>query len=373
MGTPCSSFKVIARDPNSRARIGVLKVKGKTIETPVFMPVGTLASVKSLDSLDLKSLGIKAILSNTFHLYLRPGVEVVKSSGGIHRFMGFDGVVITDSGGFQIYSLKELRKVSQDGVEFRSPIDGSRHFFTPEKVIELQVDIGSDFIVLLDECTSYPVSETVAKGSVELTLKWAERGRRHAEALGVFDRVFPVIQGSVYKELRDYCARKLLSMGFRQYAIGGLSVGEPKELLYNVSQWVREVVPEEYPLYLMGVGKPEDLIECVLRGIDMFDCVIPTRNARNGLLYTWKGKVVVKNSPNKFMDTPVDEDCTCPTCRSYPRSYLWHLYHSKELTYYRLATIHNLHFYMELMGEIKKAVRSGDLSYMARELKGRWD
>ncbi len=366
-------FRIIKRDRVTHGRIGRLKVNGKTIETPIFMPVGTGASVKSLGSDDLEALKIEAILVNTFHLYLRPGEDVVKGLGGVHRFMGFHGVVISDSGGFQIYSLKELRKLKEDGVEFRSPIDGSKHFFTPEKVILIQKSIGSDFLVLLDECTTYPATKAQAKSSVELTLKWAEKGIEAAKREGVFERVFPVVQGSVYKDLREYCLEALKKYGFYQYAIGGLSVGEPKELLYSVCSWIKKKLPENVPVYLMGVGKPEDIIECVSLGIDMFDCVIPTRNARNGLLYTWKGRVMIKNSEHRFSDIPVDPDCRCPTCTRYPRGYLNHLYNSKELSYFRLATIHNLFFYRELVEAIKDAIRSGDLEHFRKEMKGRWD
>ncbi len=366
-------FEIVRKDKGTRGRIGILRVCGKEVETPVFMPVGTLASVKSLGSDDLEYLGIKAILANTFHLYLRPGPQIIKNLGGIHRFMGFDGIVITDSGGFQIYSLKELRKIKNDGVEFKSPLDGSIHFFRPEDVIDIQISLGSDFLVALDECTSYPSSPSSARRSVEITLSWAERTASYAREKGIFQRVFPVIQGSTYKELRELCAKKLLSLGFYQYAIGGLSVGEPKEILYQVVDWVKDILPEDVPTYLMGVGKPEDLIECVARGIDMFDCVIPTRNARNGLLYTWNGRVIIKNSSNKTLDIPIDENCRCKTCQNYPRSYLWHLYHSKELSYYRLATIHNLYFFMDLMDKIKEAIKNDELDYLRKEMKGRWD
>ncbi len=366
-------FRVLFKDGETCGRIGLLSVMGKAVETPIFMPVGTLASVKGLGSDDLEGLGVKAILVNTFHLYLRPGPDVVEAMGGLHRFMGYDGIIISDSGGFQVYSLRELRRLKEDGVEFRSPIDGSRHFFTPESVIEIQKKLGSDFIVLLDECTSYPATPAQAKSSVDLTLRWAGRGAEAAKRMGVFDRVFPVIQGSTFKDLRIQCAEALKRFGFPQYAIGGLSVGEPKDALYSVCSWIRDVIPEDSPLYLMGVGKPEDIIQCVMRGIDMFDCVIPTRNARNGLLYTWKGRVVIKNSACKTQDIPIDPDCTCPTCRRYPRSYLHHLYHAKELSFYRLSTIHNIHFYMELVEAIKTAIKSGELKKFAKEMEGKWE
>jgi queuine tRNA-ribosyltransferase len=346
-----------------------------SFETPIFMPVGTYATVKAMTPEELTSLGAEIILGNTYHLMLRPGHATIQKLGGLHKFMGWDGPILTDSGGFQVFSLSKLRKMNEDGVEFQSHIDGDTHFLTPEKAIEVQEALGSDILMVLDECTPYPVEESAARESMELTVRWAKRSvdyfRRGEPRVSASSPVvrgrpdagpllFGIIQGSVYKNLRKECTERLLDMkGFDGFAVGGLSVGEPKELLYEMASETAPHIPEEFPRYAMGIGLPEDLVELVGQGFDMFDCVVPTRNARNGQLFTRFGTVEIRHAKYKEDPGPIDEDCSCPVCRRYSRAYLRHLYLAKEILSARLNTTHNLHYFLSLLRNAREAIREG--------------
>ncbi|OGL40227.1 MAG: tRNA guanosine(34) transglycosylase Tgt [Candidatus Schekmanbacteria bacterium RIFCSPHIGHO2_02_FULL_38_11] len=360
-------FNVLKKEKSSKARLGKLSTPHGGIETPVFMPVGTQGTVKAVCSEDLIKAGAEIILSNTYHLYLRPGHELIRDFGGLHRFINWERPILTDSGGFQIYSLAQFRKIQEEGVMFQSHIDGSSHFITPEKAIEIQEAIGADIIMAFDECIPYPSEYEYCKNSTEMTLRWA---LRCLKAQKINNRaLFGIVQGGMYEDLRKYCAEELGEMGFAGYAIGGLSVGEPKEVMWNIVDYTEQYLPEEKPRYLMGVGTPEDIIDAVAKGIDMFDCIIPTRQARNGSLFTSKGKVVIKNSKYAKDESPADTDCNCYTCRNYSLAYLRHLYISKEILSFRLNTIHNLHFYLALMKEIRSAIENDSLASLVKKYK----
>ncbi|MBP7867194.1 MAG: tRNA guanosine(34) transglycosylase Tgt [Acidobacteria bacterium] len=359
-------FELLHTDPSSKARLGRIVTAHGEIETPVFMPVGTAASVKALPHEFLEAMDARVILGNTYHLYLRPGHERIRDLGGLHRFMSWPRAILTDSGGYQVFSHQDLRKISEEGVFFRSHLDGSAHFLTPEMSIGIQEALGADIIMAFDECTPWPVSHDACRQSMELTLRWA---RRCLDAFGGGDRwLFGIVQGGTYPDLRERCAEALQAMGFPGYAIGGLSVGEPKADLYGMTAWTAERLPADKPRYLMGVGTPEDLFECVARGVDMFDCVLPTRNARNGCLLTSRGKLVIKNARYAGDERPVDEDCGCMTCRRYSRAYLRHLFVSGEMLGSILNTVHNTHFYLDIMGRIRQSLRFDSF----RELKERF-
>ncbi len=342
------------------ARRGQLTFPRGVVETPAFMPVGTCATVKAMTTDDVRSTGAQILLGNTYHLMLRPGPEVISHHGGLHQFMHWDGPILTDSGGFQVFSLSELRRLSEDGVRFRSPIDGSFIDLTPERSIKMQHVLDSDIIMIFDECTPYPATRAQARQSMELSLRWAKRSKlahgEHDSAL------FGIVQGGMYADLRQQSLAGLVELGFDGYAIGGLSVGEPKPLMLEVLDEVTPVIPTNKPRYLMGVGKPEDLVEGVLRGIDMFDCVMPTRNARNGHLFTSEGVVRIKNSQYRMDMDPLDPNCSCHTCQHYSRSYLHHLFRSKEILSSRLNTLHNLHYYQTLMLHLREAIEQGTLN-----------
>ncbi len=339
------------------------------IQTPVFMPVGTAATVKAVTSEEVEDLGAEIILGNTYHLMLRPGHETIRKLGGLHKFMGWNRPILTDSGGYQVFSLAKLRKMSDEGVEFQSHIDGDRHLLTPELAYEIQRALGSDIIMVLDECPPHPVSETDARSSMELTLRWAERAlKKHAlqcKGEQTSPLLFPIIQGSSYKNLRKECLDRLLEMNsssekkWAGFAIGGLAVGEPKESLYEMASSTAPLLPENYPRYAMGIGLPEDLVEFIGFGIDMFDCVIPTRNARNGELFTTFGEIQIRHAKYKEDPNPIDENCSCPVCKKYSRAYLRHLYLAKEILSARLNTIHNLHYYLSLIRNLREAIRKG--------------
>lgn len=350
------------------ARAGTIVTPHGAIQTPVFMPVGTQASVKSLSPHELGDLGAEIILSNTYHLYLRPGAEIVEKFGGLHGFMAWDRPILTDSGGFQVFSLSHNRKIDDDGVTFKSHLDGSLHRFTPEMVIGVEEKLGADIIMVLDECTPYPSSHEYNRAALNRTHAWAERcmkaQTRSDQAL------FGIVQGSTYHDLRRESARTLATMGFPGYAVGGLSVGEPKEEMHSMLEETVPLLPSDKPRYLMGVGSPEDLVECVSRGIDMFDCVLPTRVARNGALLTRAGRLSVKSSRYALIDEPVEPDCDCYTCRNFSLGYLHHLYRAEELLVYRLNSIHNLRFMTRTMSEIRAAILSGSFnSYRAEFLE----
>jgi queuine tRNA-ribosyltransferase len=353
-----------------RARLGIIRTQHGEIDTPVFMPVGTQGIVKATSPKDLKEMGIKIILANAYHLYLRPGDALIREMGGIHKFAGWDGAVLTDSGGYQIFSLGVLREIKEDGVLFQSHIDGSRHFLNPEKVVEVQENIGADIIMCLDECVPYPSSYEYTRRSVELTSRWARRCKDAKKPDGAM--LFGIIQGGFYKDLRLKSARELIDMGFDGYALGGLSVGEPKSIMWEMVDTVVDLLPQDKPKYLMGVGFPEDIVEGVYRGIDMFDCVIPTRHARNGSLFTREGRINIKHARYVNDENPVDEVCACYTCRTFSRAYLRHLFVSHELSSYFLNTVHNIFFYNNLLKTIREAIQTGSFKTFYEQFKNQW-
>ncbi len=358
-------FQLIEKDKETKARAGIIETAHGEIETPIFMPVGTQGTVKAVTPRMLeRDVKAEIILGNTYHLYLRPGTEILEKAGGLHKFMNWEKPILTDSGGFQIFSLAELRKLKKNGVEFRSHLDGSKHFFTPEKVIEIQRSIGSDIMMPLDECTPYPCDYDYAKNSQELTSRWAVLNKEAFEKTnplyGHEQALFGIVQGSVYKDLREISARDLIELDFDGYSIGGLAVGEPAETMYEITDFVTDILPENKPRYLMGVGRPENILEAIERGVDMFDCVMPTRNARNAYLFTWDGIVTISNAYYKEDFSPVDETCDCYTCRNFSRAYLRHLFKANELLALTLATIHNLHFYLRLVKTAREKILSGD-------------
>ncbi len=348
-------FELLKECKQSGARLGLLKTPHGNIETPIFMPVGTQATVKTMTPEELKEINSQIILSNTYHLYLRPGHELIDRAGGLHKFMNWDRPILTDSGGFQVFSLGDLRKITEEGVEFRSHIDGSKHFISPEKAIEIQNALGSDIIMAFDECAPYPADHDYVKKSMERTTRWAKRCR-DAHKNPTKQGLFGIVQGGMYKDLRIQSVKEITELDFPGYAVGGLSVGEPKDLMYEVLEYTTPQMPTDKPRYLMGVGSPDCLIEGVIRGIDMFDCVLPTRIARNGTAMTSVGKVVIKNA--KYFDdfTALDPNCDCYTCQNYSRAYLRHLYKAEEILSARLVTYHNLYFLLGLMKDVRQAI-----------------
>lgn len=352
-------FEILKKDISSRARLGRIDTNHGSFQTPAFLPVGTQGSVKSLTPEELIEINVEVILSNTYHLYLRPGHEIIKKLGGLHKFIHWERPILTDSGGYQIYSLGDLRKITEEGVIFQSHLDGSTHLLSPEKVMEIQEAFGSDIAMVLDECIPYPASYEYVEASIELTTRWAKRCLSRKPDNG--SALFAIIQGGIYKDLRERSVTELIEIGFDGYAIGGLSVGEPKSLMKEVMEWTIPSIPEKFPRYLMGVGTPEDIIGAVILGVDLFDCVLPTRNARNGTLFTSKGKISIKQA--KYIDDqrPIDEACNCYTCKNYSRAYLRHLYMSKEILSPRLNTIHNLYYYINLMEKIRESIKKDSL------------
>ncbi|MGE5087687.1 MAG: tRNA guanosine(34) transglycosylase Tgt [Candidatus Levyibacteriota bacterium] len=361
-------FAVLAT--SGRARRGRLTVTHGDIETPIFMPVGTYGTVKAMSPEELEGLGAQIILGNTFHLWLRPGQEVVAAHGGLHRFMGWQKPILTDSGGFQVWSLGALRKVREEGVAFASPVNGDRLLLTPEKSMEIQRALDSDIVMVFDECTPYPATHDEAAKSMELSLRWAARSK--VAHTGNRNALFGIVQGGMYEDLRDQSLEGLQAIDFDGYAIGGLSVGEPKEDMLRILAHTAARLPADRPRYLMGVGTPEDLVAGVAAGIDMFDCVLPTRNARNGWLFTRHGDIRIRNARHKADTGPVDPTCSCYTCRNFTRSYLHHLQRINEILGARLATIHNLHYYLTLMAELRDAIAADHLdTYTAEFAAGR--
>ena len=350
------SFKVVAQDGS--ARTGEITTPHGVIPTPIFMPVGTYGSVKAIGPDDLAAIGAKIILSNTYHLMLRPGEELIRKLGGLHRFMSWDGPILTDSGGFQVFSLAKLRKMTEEGVSFQSHIDGAKSFLSPEKAIAVQEALGVDIMMCLDECTPYPADRKQTMESMALTNRWAKRCLE-AQTPGTGQTLFGIVQGGMYPDLRKQAAEEIAAMGFKGHSLGGLALGEPMEVRLDVVAAGVEALPREKPLYLMGLGTPEDLVECIRLGADMFDCVMPTRNARNGQLLTRFGKVVIKNAKYRDDERPVDEECGCYTCRNFSRAYLRHLYVCGELLAYRLNSIHNLYYYLSLAAQARAAVKAG--------------
>ncbi|MFO8084341.1 MAG: tRNA guanosine(34) transglycosylase Tgt [Desulfobacterales bacterium] len=350
-------FKITSESKAGRARTGILKTGHGHVETPVFMPVGTLGTVKALSPEELKEFGVEIILGNTYHLYLRPGCDVIERFSGLHEFMHWDRSILTDSGGFQVFSLAKLAKINENGVRFQSHIDGSSHLLTPEKAVDIQLALGSDIIMCLDDCIQYPSTRNEAESALKLTWDWAKRCKAVWEKSARKNiALFGIVQGGMYEELRKTAAESLQEISFNGYAVGGLSVGEPKEMLYAMADVTLSHLPDNCPKYIMGVGTPEDLVELVELGADMFDCVLPTRNARNGQLFTTNGNINICNSRYKFDTGPIDETCDCYTCRNYSLAYLRHLYLSRELLVYRLNTIHNIHYFINLMNDMRKAI-----------------
>ncbi|WP_018625750.1 tRNA guanosine(34) transglycosylase Tgt [Kangiella aquimarina] len=351
-------FKLNTTD--GMARRGEITFERGTIQTPAFMPVGTYGTVKSMTPEELKEIGAEIILGNTFHLMLRPGTDIIEMHGDLHDFMHWDKPILTDSGGFQVFSLGKLRKITEEGVEFRSPVNGSKVFLGPEEAMEVQRKLGSDIVMIFDECTPYPATEAEARDSMELSLRWAKRSKVAHEANNPA-ALFGIVQGGMYPHLRKESLAGLTEIGFDGYAIGGLSVGEPKDEMLKVLDNLTGDMPQDKPRYLMGVGKPEDIVEAVRRGVDMFDCVMPTRNARNGHLFTSTGVVKLRNSHNKTDTGPLDEACDCYTCKNYSRAYLHHLDKCNEILGAKLNTIHNLRYYQNLMSGLRKAIETGTL------------
>lgn len=358
-------LNIDSKDTNCKARAGWFETDHGKVETPIFMPVGTQGTVKAVNQAYLADeIKAQIVLSNTYHLYLRPGTETLEAAGGLHKFMNWQKPILTDSGGYQVFSLTDLRKLKPDGVEFRSHLDGSKHFFTPEKVIGIQRSIGSDIMMVLDECAPYPCDYDYAKNSVQLTSNWAVLNKeafvKSDPLYGHKQFQFGIIQGSIYKDLREKSANDLMKLDFDSYAIGGLAVGEPMEQMYELVDFTTDFMPEDRPRYLMGVGRPENILESIARGVDMFDCVMPTRNARNSNLFTWNGTLSMRNAKYKDDFTPLDDNCKCYTCRNYTRAYLRHLFIAEEILALELASIHNLYFYLELVTQARKHIIDGD-------------
>lgn len=357
-----SPFELIKKSSSCGARLGKLRLDRGTLHTPAFMPVGTQGTVKTISNAELRDAGAEIILSNAYHLYLRPGTDVVEQAGGIHRFIGWDRPMLTDSGGFQIFSLATLRRITADGAEFQSHIDGSKHIYTPEKAIDVQRKIGADIIMCFDECAPYPCTVDYARRAADVSIAWARRCKdahlTEPFAYGKRQLLFGIVQGSVYPDLRRESAERTIEIDFPGYALGGLSVGEPKEEMIAVLDATAGLLPEAKPRYLMGVGMPEDIWEAVERGIDMFDCVLPTRNGRNGQAFTSGGRVNIKNAEYQRDFGPLDPSCPCPVCREYNRAYLNHLFKAQELLVLRLLSLHNVYFMIKLMDKIRKSIET---------------
>jgi queuine tRNA-ribosyltransferase len=362
-------FQILYQSQKNQARIGAIITHRGVIETPVFMPVGTQGTIKTMPPEIVSSLGYNIILSNTYHLYLRPGPDIIQELGGIHKFMNWKKLILTDSGGFQVYSLSQFRKITEEGILFKSHIDGTEHFFSPIMVLEIQKKLGSDILMVLDTCIPYPLSYEETKNLTELTHKWAvesfEYWQRHKNEK---QAVFGIIQGGMYEDLRRDSAKFITSLEFDGYAIGGLSVGEPLETRNQMIETSLEYMPYHKPRYVMGIGTPLDIIDAVIRGIDMFDCVLPTRNARRGTVFTSKGFLSIKNASFKSDSLPLDPECECYTCRNFSRGYLRHLFHAKELLVYFLLTLHNLFYYAKLMKHIKNAIKTETLENLREEV-----
>jgi queuine tRNA-ribosyltransferase len=358
------TFEIVAECPRTRARAGVLHTPHGDIETPVFMPVGTQATVKGVAQRDLLAdLDVRILLANTYHLYLRPGHETIRALGGLHRFMSWPRAILTDSGGYQVFSLSDLRQVTDEGVVFRSHLNGDAHLFTPESTVDVQLALGSDIMMALDECLEYPAAHAQARQSVERTLRWARAAFAHYRRRPEAEKasLFAIVQGASYGDLRRWCATELVGLEAEGYAIGGLSVGEPRALSLEMVEITAPLLPREKPRYVMGVGMPEELGEYVARGVDMMDCVLPSRNARNGCLFTSRGRVVIKHARYKEDPDPLDAACPCYTCRNFSRAYLRHLFQAGEILFASLATLHNLHHYLDIMRRIRHSILIGTL------------
>jgi len=351
------SFKLINKDENSKARRGQIKTRRGKIETPIFMPVGTVGSVKGLTPDDLNDLGAQIILGNTYHLGLRPGTDLLDNFGGLHDFMKWDKPILTDSGGFQVFSLADLRNIKEEGVTFKSHISGAKLFISPEKSMEIQKSINSEIVMAFDECPPDPRDYKYIEQSIERTTRWLHRCKA---TIGEGQALFGINQGGIFTDLRLKHLEQIIELDLPGYAIGGLSVGETNEEMYEVLKNITHKFPENKPRYLMGVGKPEDILEGIENGVDMFDCVMPTRNARNGQLFTWNGKINIKRKDFEYDHGPLDSECQCYTCKNFSRAYIRHLFHAKEILLYRLASIHNLHFYLDLTKKSREAIENGN-------------
>ena len=370
-------FRLEKTDKNSKARAGNLITDHGEIKTPVFMPVGTQGSVKTLSPSELKDCRVQIILGNTYHLYLRPGDRIIADFGGLHRFIGWDMPILTDSGGYQIYSLNELRKIDAKGVVFQSHIDGSKHTFTPEKIIDIQLNIGSDIMMVLDECPPYPCDYEYAEKSNNLTVKWARQAREHWDGKKSFhgyqQTLFAIVQGSTYREIREKSIKELMNLDFPGYAIGGLAVGEPKSERLKITDFCTDILPVDKPRYLMGIGMPGDILEAIELGVDMFDCVIPTRNARNGTVFTKNGKLIIKSARYKSDSSPIDEECGCYTCKTFSRAYIRHLFNTKEILGLRLASFHNIHFFIWLVDQARKYIKNDQFVSWKNKIIKKWN
>ncbi|MEH6465124.1 MAG: tRNA guanosine(34) transglycosylase Tgt [Shewanella psychromarinicola] len=352
---------------DGRARRGRLIFDRGTVETPAFMPVGTYGTVKGMTPEEVRATGADILLGNTFHLWLRPGEEIMRKHGDLHDFMNWQRPILTDSGGFQVFSLGDIRKITEEGVHFRSPINGEKIFLDPEKSMQIQNSLGSDVVMIFDECTPYPATHDEARKSMQMSLRWAKRSRDEFDRLENPNSLFGIIQGGVFEDLRDESVKGLLDIGFDGYAVGGLAVGEPKADMHRILEHVCPQIPADKPRYLMGVGKPEDLVEGVRRGVDMFDCVMPTRNARNGHLFTSEGVIKIRNARHRDDTSPLDTKCDCYTCKNYSRAYLYHLDRCNEILGARLNTIHNLRYYQILMEGLRGAIETGTLDAFVKE------
>ena len=380
-------FKIIHKDKSTKARVGLLETPHGTIETPEFMPVGTQATVKALSNEDLHYCNAQVILGNTYHLYLRPGMDIIKNAGGLHKFMSWDKPILTDSGGFQIFSLATLAKVGNEGVQFQSHVDGSRHFLTPEDILKLQLELGSDILMVLDECLKYPCPKDKASRSLDVTTRWAKRSKQSFERLKAegsksktvscslqpraSSLLFGIVQGSTYPDLRRKAAEGLLDIGFDGYAIGGLSVGEPKDLIYEMMEDSVKYLPQDKPRYAMGIGMPQDFFNAIEMGVDMFDCVVPTRNARNGAAYTNEGRLIIRNGEYSRDLKPLSESCDCVVCKNYSRSYIRHLFNTEEILGLRLTSLHNVFFYVNLLKRIREAIKKDAFRELKKEFKNK--
>jgi len=364
-------FKIIHKDRSTNARVGLIKTPHGEVETPDFMPVGTQATVKALSSEDLQYCNVQIILGNTYHLYLRPGIDIIKNAGSLHSFMSWHKPILTDSGGFQIFSLASLMKTKEVGVEFQSHIDGSKHFLTPEDVIDIQLALGSDIMMPLDECLRYPSPKDHVEHSVGLTTRWAKRSvmefNKNIKKCDNRPLLFGIVQGSTYPDLRKESAEQLVEIGFDGYAIGGLSVGEPQDLIYEIMESTVRHLPEDRPRYAMGIGMPQDFFEAISMGVDLFDCVVPTRNGRNGAAYTNEGKLIVRNAEYSKDLRPLSESCDCVVCKNYSRSYIRHLFNTEEILGLHLVSLHNVYFYVNLLRRIRQAIKEDRFLEFKRE------
>ena len=371
-------FKLIHKDKSSKARLGVLQTAHGEVNTPVFMPVGTQGTVKAMSNNELLECGAEIILGNASHLSLRPGLEIIKKAGGLHKFMGWQKPILTDSGGYQVFSLAKLRKLSEEGAEFSSHIDGSRHFITPEKAIEIQEALGSDIMMTFDECIHYPAARDYVEQSLDLTTKWARRSKEYLRNTQYAIRstkkqlLFGIVQGGTYLDLRKKAVEELLAIGFDGYAIGGVSVGEPQNLIHEISSYTASLLPEESSRYLMGMGTPVDILEAISNGIDMFDCVVPTRNGRNGQAFTWNGELQLRNAEHKEDFSPIDKDCECMACRLHTRAYIRHLFNTEEILGLRLVSLHNIHFYVKLIQKSRQAIKDDCFESFRLEFANRY-